>query len=327
MMIQYPKTCIAVKTFVLQHGSANYLKSFQQKPSNFQTAAAAAAHTFCAACGVHMMHALQPDATELYVNVRCLTRGSFVTKPVSSKKQSQSGVEQNKEPAIVSQQQPDISMISSIPESVERIVSPPHVVVADDNIDDDDPLFTVTAASSISKSFSSTGTSDDYYREDRSSNTAELEQATYRLRKALLSSSPDKSRISVPPRRHHHRHQTDDSSEADEQSSSESFVALGPKTPMLQVPTAVAAVAIGNGGAKNNYRNPNMMGSFTNLESSPAAASEKEGADKKAVAATLSTTSTSFQEESVSSAPSVEESREQLRRFMSKHVTTSPARK
>ena len=220
------------------------------------------------------MHAVEPNATELYVNVRCLQRGTFVTKPSPVKDK----------PTVLptaATLHPDTSLDLAA-----------STAATQEHSNEDDPLFTVTAASSISKSFSSSETTD--YGDDRSS-TGDLEQVAYRLRKAL---SPNTSRC-VRER---------SSSEDDEETSSDSFIALE-----QDAPTMPASAANPDGDT-----NLEMIGSFMNVPS--AAATSLVHNHRDTDAATGITASISFQE-SVSSVYSTDEAREQLRRFMGKHVT------
>jgi hypothetical protein len=244
------------------------------------------------------MHALQPDSTDLYVNVRCLKRGTFVTRSRAEQNKQQ---QQSVHKSTTTTHKKDSPRSSSPSDDYVGVSNAEH---KDDDDDDDDPLFTVTAASSISKSFSD-------YGDDRSS-TTELEAVTYRLRKAL---SPSSSKVSS------------DSGENESDNSrisAESFVALGQETMDSRVPATVASA----GDSAYNH-NAGMLGSFMAVQLPAVAAAEEVDEDdkkdedddkKKPAAATASTGSTSFQE-SVSSAPSSEEAREQFRRFMSKHVS------
>lgn len=335
MMIQYPTTCIAVQSFVLKQG-ANRLKSFQRQHLS------TAAYLFCCACGVHLMHALQPDSTDLFVNVRCLKRGTFVTRfadmSVTRKNYEQILRINNLSPGCSSPSnhlmrawQSDSADLSVNVQLGTFVAS-----LADENAaENNDGKFLKLKNSSAS----CTSPSDDFlgvpaspervaddddplftvtaasslskslsdYWDDRSS-TAELEFAAYRLRKAL---SPDTSKVAVSPQ--------NDSDDEGSSKSAGSFAPLGPQNPInLQAPFAAAA----SGNPEVNNTASTMEIQTTKPKASKVKKRVKDN-DKKPSSATASTgTSTSFQDSMAASLQSTEETRQLLRQFMSKHVAS-----
>jgi hypothetical protein len=163
-MVQYPKIRIAVNTFVLQQKSESHLRIFHCYGKEDSGLMTRSAQTFCANCGLHIMHALRPDATELYINAQCCRTSDI----------SPSNYNDNDGPSI----RPTLSVAPSERHdvAVERsklIHTKRRRTRSNDKDDDilaafvddecredtfedhDDPLFTVTEASSISQSFSS----------------------------------------------------------------------------------------------------------------------------------------------------------------------------
>jgi hypothetical protein len=198
-MIQYPKIRIAVNSFVLQKRSESYLRIFHCYSKEESGLMTRSAQTFCANCGLHIMHALRPDATELYINAQCC-RTSDISPPTYN--DNDGPAIRPKVPGALSERH-DVSLERNNLIHTRR--RPTRSNDEDDDFptnfvddecredtDHDDPLFTVTEASSLSQSFSSCLAEDtsvlcsDLDRQVERSE--QMAAAAYRLRKVV---SPD----------------------------------------------------------------------------------------------------------------------------------------
>jgi len=193
--ILYPRTAVPVEAFELRTG--------RKQLQSFRSSSEHPAHTFCKVCGVHLLQAVDPAATELYVNVQCLDRATFVWKSSGSKQAPPPSNRGRKtgaragglpdeakvaRPPVDSEQHPQPPQQVTTTTSNSGSSSPnlssasdPELIVLSSEHKHKDPEFTLTAASSISHT-SSFDNNDDY---SRSTTNSELEAQAYKLRRNL----------------------------------------------------------------------------------------------------------------------------------------------
>jgi len=149
-----------------------------------------------------VLQAVDPAATELYVNVQCLERDTFVWKSESQAQQVSRGASTtDTEPAMARQLPAQVTTGTSSNYSgggsspnFSSDSDPEIVLLSSEQKHDDDPEFTLTAASSISKASFSDHSSIE--QDDSRSTTSELEGQAYKLRRALSS---DKADVAAAP--------------------------------------------------------------------------------------------------------------------------------
>jgi len=119
---------------------------------SFQRSAKSPAHTFCGACGVHILQAVDPSANELYVNALCLDRDTFVWKSSAATAVPKRDLPYDTK-ATKGQAEPQQKHVTTTNRSGGSSPnfssdSDPEMVVVSEQKLDHDPEFTLTAASS-----------------------------------------------------------------------------------------------------------------------------------------------------------------------------------
>jgi hypothetical protein len=238
---------------------------------------------------MHILRVSEQNSPDLYLNMLCLKKGSFVARPSWEQPQTKSADTKNEPSKSRHETKENIQQVSVVPSQPRRTVIKAYESEQPDRTDrlspsissddygelviapqEDEPNFTVTAASSIS-SVEASATSMEY-GDDLS--TSRYEETAYRLRKALVSET---------------------------------------KKEEAQAPETVNATLVSP--------STDMIGSFLAVETS-LATREIHDDEKPATFPARNNAPLNQSYASSTDSASDEETREQLRRFMSKHVQT-----
>lgn len=245
---------------------------------------------------MHILRVSEPESPDLYLNMQCLKKGSFVARPSWKQRRRTNWIDTKKSEPTKSrlENKENIQQLSTVQPEPRRTVisayekeqidrmhrfSPSsssddygELVVAPQE-DVNEPHFTVTAASSISSVEASTTSME--YGDDLS--TSRYEETAYRLRKALVSETKQ-----------------DDA----------------PAPEKTENATTIVSTAA------------EMIGSFLAVESSLATRELHDDEEKPEALPTTNNAALLLNQSYASSADSASdhETREQLRKFMSKHV-------